>query len=141
MRNTKIYKIGKLRRRIYFVFYNTSPPNLVILLILGYSFQLWYTILLSFARWRLSLKWEWPYYGRQVYIFIPCLFLQAISQISIMFNAMKVTCMYMINDISIYRNFIIYPINIFLLLGILEWDTKQSSQAQVYAPMYIFILD
>ena len=37
-RNTKVYKICKLRKRIFSVFYNISPPNLVILLILTCSF-------------------------------------------------------------------------------------------------------
>ena len=37
-RNTKVHKICKLRKRIFSVFYNISPPNLPILLILTCSF-------------------------------------------------------------------------------------------------------
>ena len=37
-RNTKVYKICKLRKRIFSVFYNILPPNLAILLILTCSF-------------------------------------------------------------------------------------------------------
>ena len=37
-RNTIIYKICKLRRAIFSVFYNISPPNFAILLILTFSF-------------------------------------------------------------------------------------------------------
>ena len=37
-RNTKVYKICKLCKRIFSVFYNISPPNLAILLILTSSF-------------------------------------------------------------------------------------------------------
>ena len=36
--NTKVYIIYKLRKRIFSVFYNISPPNLAILLILTCSF-------------------------------------------------------------------------------------------------------
>ena len=37
-RNTNVYKIWKLRRAIFSVFYNISPPNFAILLILRSSF-------------------------------------------------------------------------------------------------------
>ena len=37
-RNTKVYKICKLCKRIFSVFYNISPPNLAVLLILTCSF-------------------------------------------------------------------------------------------------------
>ena len=37
-RNTNIYKICKLRRPIFSVFYNISPPNFAVLLILRCSF-------------------------------------------------------------------------------------------------------
>ena len=37
-RNTKVYKICKLRKRMYSVSYNISPPNWAILLILTCSF-------------------------------------------------------------------------------------------------------
>ena len=37
-RNTKVYKICKLCKRIFSVFYNISPPNLAILLILTCTF-------------------------------------------------------------------------------------------------------
>ena len=37
-RNTNVYKICKLRRAIFSVFYNISPPNFAILLILTSSF-------------------------------------------------------------------------------------------------------
>ena len=39
-RNTNIYKICKLRKAIFPVFYNISPPNFAILLTLGSSFYL-----------------------------------------------------------------------------------------------------
>ena len=41
VRNTKVYKIRKLCRAIFFSFYNISRPNFAILLILGCSSMLW----------------------------------------------------------------------------------------------------
>ena len=40
-RNTKVYKICKLYRLIFFTFYNISQQNLAILLTLGCSLMMW----------------------------------------------------------------------------------------------------
>ena len=65
VRNTNIYKICKLREAIFSVFYNFCQPNLAILLILRYSFELWWHILFFMHKssigltCKLSIRSQW----------------------------------------------------------------------------------